>query len=315
MSFDIDSLINEFIKILSLNCLPFNSNYSSEIFHYTSLRNMPSILLDKPNKISLWASQFDCLNDMSEGTVVDGCYQSVCTRLHEKSMLSDELYALFSDVKPSRNETFTVTENGKSKVYRGEYTTYIASFSKSNDLLPMWNYYSKGDMFEGINLGITVTDSILASFLAGGKGSVSICPVIYSKSEQEQIMQDFLLELVRKYSEKYKRMIRALISMKLTSLKMTFKKECFEHEQEVRIIVNIPNKYSNALPVKYRTTAGYIIPYIELEIDKQALTSVTLGPFRGTDLQKKKQMEILHKMLVSNGYKVLESSTNIPVRY
>lgn len=315
MSFDIDSLINEFIKNLSWNCLPFNSNYSSEIFHYTSIRNMPSILLDKPNKISLWASQFDCLNDMSEGTVVDGCYQSVCARLHEKSMLSNELYALFSDVKPSRNETFTVTENGKSKVYRGEYTTYIASFSKSNDLLPMWNYYSKGDMFEGINLGITVTDAILASFLADGKGSVSICPVIYSKSEQEQIMQDFLLELARKYSDKYKYMIRALISMKLTSLKMTFKKECFEHEQEVRIIVNIPNKYANILPVKYRATAGYIVPYIELEIDKKALTSITLGPFRGTDLQKKKQIEILHQMLVSNGYNVLENSTNIPVRY
>lgn len=315
MSSKIDILIDEFIKALSVKCLPLNSNYNREIFHYTSLRNMPSILLDKPDKISLWASQFDCLNDMSEGTVVDECYQSVCARLHKKSILSEELYSLFSTVKPSRNETFTITENGKSKIYRGEYTTYIASFSKSNDLLPMWNYYSKGDMFEGINLGITVTDSILTSLLADGKGSISICPVVYSEREQEQIIQDFLLELAKKYSSKYKDIIRSLISMKLTSLKMIFKKECFEHEQEVRIIVNIPNKYSNVLPVKYRTTAGYIVPYIELEIDKQALTSVTLGPFRGTDLQKKKQMEILHKMLVSNGYKVLESSTNIPVRY
>lgn len=315
MSSDIDSLIYEFIKDLSVKCLPSNSNYDGEIFHYTSLRNMSSILLDKPNKISLWASQFDCLNDMSEGTVVDGCYQSVCTRLHQKSIISDELYSLFSTAKASPNETFIVTENGKSKVHRGEYTTYIASFSKSNDLLPMWNYYSKGDMFEGINLGITLADSVFTSFLSDVKGSVSICPVIYSRSKQEQIIQDFLLELAQKYSSKYKDIIRGLISMKLTSLKMIFKKECFEHEQEVRIIVNIPNKYSNILPVKYRTTAGYIVPYIELEIDKQALTSITLGPFRGTDLQKKKQIEILHKMLVSNGYKVLESSTNIPVRY
>lgn len=311
------SLLDEFLMKLSANAIPNNSNYIGEIFHYTTLKNIESILLSSQNQIVLWASQFDCLNDISEGTIVEQCYRQVCDSLKSDGQISDQLFDLFINIKPSRNETFLIDINGKVRPYRGEYTTYIASFSKSNDLLPMWNYYSKGDMFEGVNLGLDaekITSNFSDSF-ADEKVKVSVNSVVYDPKEQKRIIKDFLLEIVRNYEERFDSSVRATISMKLTSWKMLFKQECFSHEQEVRIIVKIVNRYRNILPIKYRTNAGYIIPYIELQIDKQALKSVTLGPFRGSESQMNLQKRTLSQMLATNQYNTNINVSKVPVRY
>lgn len=300
-----------------MNAVPSNINYTGEIFHYTALRNVESILLNPQDKIILWASQFDCLNDISEGTVVEQRYNEVCKCLNSEGQISDQLFDLLSNIKPSRNETFLIETNGKIKPYRGEYTTYIASFSKNNDLLPMWNYYSKGDLFEGINLGMD-SGGIVSSFptfFADGKINLCISSVVYNKIEQEQIIKKFLLEIANKYEKRYDSSVRAVVSMKLTSWKMLFKQECFSHEQEVRIIVKVADKYKGIWPIKYRTNAGYIIPYIELPIDKHALKSVTLGPFHGSESQRRLQTGILEKMLVSKQYDAKVNMSNVPVRY
>lgn len=311
------SLLDEFLMRLSVNAIPNNSNYIGDIFHYTALKNIEPILLNSQNQIVLWASQFDCLNDISEGTIVEQCYHQVCDSLKADNQISEKLYNLLLDIKPSRNELFLICENGKVSAYRGEYITYITSFSKNNDILPMWNYYSKGDMFEGINLGLDA-EKIISSypdFFADGKVKVSVNSVVYDPKEQKRIIKDFLLEIVRNYEERFDSSVRATISMKLTSWKMLFKQECFSHEQEIRIIMKIANKYRNILPIKYRTNAGYIIPYIELQIDKQALKSVTLGPFRGNETQINLQKRILYQMLSINQYNTNINVSKIPVRY
>lgn len=79
--------------------------------------------------------------------------------------------------------------------------------------------------------------------------------------------------------------------------------------------MNIANKYRDILPVKYRTNSGYIIPYIELTIDKSALKSVTFGPFRGTEYQRSLQERTLSEMLISNQYKADIGKSTVPIRY
>ncbi|OUN19221.1 DUF2971 domain-containing protein [Pseudoflavonifractor sp. An85] len=311
------SQLEKFVMKLSMKAIPNNANYSGEIFHYTALKNIESMLLGPKDHIVLWASQFDCLNDFSEGTVVDKIYREVCHKLKNESLISEELFNAIVDVNASPNETFLVRKNGKLRIHRGEYTTYIASFSHSNDLLPMWNYYSKGDMFEGINLGMnakSIFSNLINDFVEAGV-SIEICPVIYTKEDQEKLMREFLLEIAREYDESYNHSVRAIVSMKLTSWKMLFKQKDFQHEQEVRIIVKVANKFRDVLPVKYRTNSGYIIPYIELEIDKTAMESVTLGPFRGTENQRNLQVNVLKQLLASNGYDVAILSSQVPVRY
>ena len=311
------SLLDKFLLSLSIDALPGHTNFTGEIFHYTALRNIESILLNPQNKIVLWASQFDCLNDISEGTIVEPCYHKACQDLRDSGEISTDFFELISGIKASRNETFITVENNKVRTYRGEYTTYIASFSRKNDLLPMWNYYSKGDLFEGINLGMDA-EAILANFprnFADGKMRVYVSSVVYSAKEQEQIIKNFIIELANKYKEGDESSVKAVVSMKLTSLKMIFKQECFSHEQEVRIIVDVANKYKNNFPIRYRTNAGYFIPYIELAIDKEALKSVTLGPFRGTESQLDLQKKTLAQMLHSNHYSANINVSKVPVRY
>lgn len=311
------SLLDEFIGKMDKAALYQNFDYYGEIYHYTALKNIEPILLNAQNQIVLWASQFDCLNDISEGTIVEQRYHEVCKSLWNDGTISRKFFDLLEHITPSRNESFYISKGKTIRAYRGEYATYIASFSKNNDLLPMWNYYSKGDMFEGINLGLDV-ETISSNFgqsFADGKVKVSISPVIYDPDEQKKVIRNFLLEIVRNYEERFDCCVRALVSMRLTSWKMLFKQACFCHEQEVRIIVDVADKYRDILPVKYRTNSGYIIPYVEIKIDKSALRSVTLGPFRGTESQIKLQKSTLFQMLTSNQYFAKINVSNVPVRY
>ena len=65
------SLLDGFTGNLSMNAIPNNQTYSGTIFHYTALKNINSILFNDDNKVVLWASRFDCLNDISEGKVIE----------------------------------------------------------------------------------------------------------------------------------------------------------------------------------------------------------------------------------------------------
>lgn len=104
----IKSLLDEFMLKLSVDALPGATNYEGEIFHYTSLKNINSILQLNDDKITLWASRFDCLNDISEGTLVKEAYREACDELKENGQISNEMYNLFSNIPPSKNETFIV---------------------------------------------------------------------------------------------------------------------------------------------------------------------------------------------------------------
>ena len=124
-----------------------------------------------------------------------------------------------------------------------------------------------------------------------------------------------ILELAGKHEKSYEPCIRAIVSMRLMALKMTFKLEHFQHEQEVRIIVKVARKYRNEIPVKYRTYGGLLIPYIELQIPKSAVKFVTLGPIQGDTVQKELQTNVLSEMMSEFGYAANSLCSQIPVRY
>lgn len=67
--------------------------------------------------------------------------------------------------------------------------------------------------------------------------------------------------------------------------------------------------------MKYRTNAGFIIPYIELGFGKSSVRSIMLGPSLGDIRQKKAQEEVAREMMEGHGYQVAVESSKIPVRY
>ena len=313
------SIIDEFTGSLSLDAIPNNKTYTGTIFHYTSINNINSILFNTDNKVALWASRFDCLNDISEGKVMEKIYCQTCDKLLDENLISDETHTIFSTVTPSRNETFLISQNtGSIKPERLECDIYIISFSKSRDLLSMWNYYSKGNMYEGMNIGFDaeMLKKSIPTYLPKNKANCEVCSVIYEQAEQEEIIRNFLLEInEKKKLAKSDSVVRAIISMKLTSWKLLFKASHFKHEEEVRVILKVPQKYKNEFDMKYRTYSGLIIPYIPIKIDKETVSNITLGPVIGDEKQKQLQRNILHEMLSEGNYQVNEGISTIPVRY
>ncbi len=259
------------------------------------------------------------MNDVSEGSILEKRYKESCDELLTEGLISDDMYKLFVSIVPSRNETFLIPrDDGSLKAERLECDIYVTSFSKEYDLLAMWNYYSKGNMYEGVNIGFSALElkKSVESYFPKGKVICEVCPVFYEENEQKQLIKEVLLEINKKqHLAKDDSSIRATISMKLTSWKMLFKDSHFNHEKEVRLILKVPRKYKNEFDIKYRNYLGLIIPYIEIKCDRTSISQVTLGPILGNENQKESQRRILHEMLTEKGYNVVEKISSIPIRY
>lgn len=93
------------------------------------------------------------------------------------------------------------------------------------------------------------------------------------------------------------------------------KLECFEHEKEVLLFVDVLGKFQNKPTVKYRTNVGFVIPYIELGFGKSSITRITLGPNMGDERQKEARQKVFQEMMDSYGYRFSVDCSKIPVRY
>lgn len=310
------SKLQEFEALMPLNNEFMPAEYYRDIFHYTSPEGFRSILLGSPKSVTIWASRYDCLNDASEGTIAEQVFLETCADLKEQGHIDDNLYQLFVKVHPEKTTLINYREDAAIRLTRLECDKFVCSFSKNPDSLAMWNYYSKGHKYEGFNIGFLtsrITDSLYAS-LDGIKAEYHVYPVVYAKEEQKAMVNKLLLKLKELYSEDQEMAIRYIISNCLKTWGLIFKSEFFQHEEEVRIIVDLPKKCS-PLPVKYRTASGYIVPYIELTLEKDSVSYCQFGPLQCEGCQKENQLSVLNEMLESNGYSACTGYSKIPVRY
>ena len=74
-----ESLLDKFTLKLNMSAFPTVEKYTGTIFHYTSTNNINPILLNG-NDVVLWASRYDCLNDISEGTIPQIRFLEVCEK-------------------------------------------------------------------------------------------------------------------------------------------------------------------------------------------------------------------------------------------
>jgi len=290
--------------------------YLGELFHYTSPNGFLSILNGRPDKASIWASRFDCLNDASEGTVAYTVYQDVCQELKGCGKITSELYSILIDIVPANIVTIVKIKDDKVTVRDLECNRFVCSFSKNCDSLAMWNYYSKGSKYEGFNIGFTsdAIDESLSEYLQDKEATFHIYPVIYGKQDQKKIISEFLLKVSELCTEKDKQSVQETVAEQLTLWGLIFKSEYFKHEEEVRIIVDVA-KREKAIAIRYRTNSGYIVPYIELELNKDNISEVYFGPLQCSDDQKKHQIAVMADFLEQSGYDVIVGSSRIPVRY
>ena len=299
----------------------FNMDYigkydkSDPVFHYTSPSSLISIL--KPEGPVLWFSRYDTLNDKTEGLHILDVYHEVCDCLLREERISPSSYSSVRNLEMPEEDFFLYsnTSDNMTCIRKEKFNQYICCFSKNNDSLPMWNYYTKEGNYEGYNIGF----SFFNTQYEGVQNDLEtnchfrLYNVIYDDKEKEQILTNELIWAYlqsRRFSDNVNEIRHYLVDF-LKTLMLVFKSNYFRHEAEVRAIFSIPQSNRN-YQVQYRDKNGYIIPYIELGFSKKNVTAITIGPLLNDSSAKNS----VNNMMRDLNYPVFDIATSkVPIRY
>lgn len=290
---------------------------SDTIYHYTSPQGLLGILENK--EITFWFSRYDCMNDISEGKNVLEIYKDVCEELiNEKNMDNDFVKAI-KGIEVDEKELF-VTYSKDNKMFNAKSSyaeKYICCFSKNQDSLPMWNYYTKAGRCEGYNIGVSFFETqhkgIQEYF--GKDYSFRLYRVIYNEDDKKSVLRKEIEECYEKYKSGFVSLnsIKTILIQLLNNCSLIFKNNSFRHEEEIRAVITIPKESKERrFDIKYRPVNGYIVPYIEGSFPKEIISEITIGPL----LKDKIALNTMNDLLKSRGYDSVEVfNSDIPIRY
>lgn len=296
---------NECVKLFYRQ--DFNLENSLLITHYTSPVGFMGIIESK----KLWATRYDCLNDITERKDVQKIYNLVINDLIKK----DSFYEKFKDIEinGSYNSLYYSELLGFHSKTIENPEVFIISFSKDEDSLSMWNYYTKNDKYNGYAL--TFEKSDYQYYNCNPSLYIKCSDLIYDDREKYNQLKSLFESIKSIYvdSEDCLRFARSLISNLLFQWGDSFKNSHFQHEEEHRIII-VQDKNERVYEVKTREKDGLIIPYIEFPLDDfLTLTSVTCAPLHNDELALQLTKEYLSK---NESYKnVIVQSSEVPIRY
>lgn len=295
--------------------------YYGDIFHYTSPEGMKSIIREKGINIVFWASRMDCLNDKSEGKTAVNVYQQVCKELLEADEISEGIYCQIKDLQPS--ELMLCLDEEKKECIKQNYSQFVVSFSKDSDSLAMWNYYCKNGKYEGFNIGVSNYQyaELVNRENLSNKTRFEIVQVIYDRQKQKSMISNFVKDILEKCESQDLPNACIWIESMLRKWSNIFKEKYFEHEKEVRVVIDVPYEIKNrrreyAQKIEYRYANGFLIPYIELNISKKDLLCIKFGPMNCEDEKKQEQVKVLEDFLVSRRcWRVGADYSHINIRY
>ena len=290
------------------------------LFHYTSLNAFQNIVQD--NKLVLWATDIHYLNDKKEWKHAQEVYQFVCGELLNEGKISQTVYERITSIQPNTEITFIRSFHDSKNnidIINGAVKNtakFVICFSMQSDSLPMWNYYSNGANYCGCCFG-TISDLLLNNAICFPKLIRSkLYEVVYKFDKKKRIIEDTILELVKR-TESLDELqeVQNQLSYKLSEWCFCFKDPHFEYEEEVRLCVDLPQE-DYAHTVKYRVNHGMLIPYIELEFQKETLLNVMIGPLACAKTDKELQKNATRNMLLSRGYSCdYISFSRCPIRF
>lgn len=293
--------------------------YVDTIYHYTSPAGILGIIENKKLNFRLSDARF--LNDYSEGSEIEQLVVSVTKELLAENKVSEKYVSSMTkllDIFLKKTTFVYHKENGDSFAALTTYSTYILSFSKDQDSLPMWNYYTKDNKYEGYNIGIDSKIALISDLNNIQNGfSMFSHEVIYDNQLKREQLKSILSQLAN-YEEQHPGETWGQLSFVLWMLRFLYKSPAFAHEREVRLILQLTDepapKGFNGHPfeIKYREANGYIIPYVEVALPEEYLNSITIGPL----IAQQEAKQSLQKFLKSRGYNNVEiNCSNVPVRY
>ena len=308
-------------------CKYFDLTYDGPVYHYTSPDGLLGIVKNKG--IVLRFTRYDCVNDLSEGKDVIRCFQIACEELLAANKISRDYYrsVLEIELDVSAVMSFNVDRHLNLAETDGEFCeayepqqceAYICCFSKDDDSLPMWNYYSKKSVYQGYNVGIDADlmtrDNILSNTAAVSMEMVSM---IYDEREKISDIGKVVEQVYKILSgdpedECGKKIIRDELKKRM----FRFKSQFFAHEHEIRFVLYVPvttpeEAEESRLKIKYTSQNGYLIPFADLVYKKELLRSITVGPL----MEKEISIRTLETIKTNYHYNYRIATSEVPIRF
>ncbi|WIV20239.1 DUF2971 domain-containing protein [Paenibacillus polygoni] len=273
---------------------------SNLIYHYTGAEALKSIVLNQ----SFWITKSDYLNDTSE-----------------QIMIMDLLKGFFKEQKMDKNvQKYIMDQLSK---YLNEYNHYILSFSKTDDSLPLWNYYSEN---EGYSIGIDKEEFIeqLRKYFKeiDCNSRVIITEVMYSNEVgDEKAVRDELLPFIHFNSDDIntKKDRFDQLALKLANMSYSIKHSAYSSEMEERIVIICEKNSEISKCEEFRVLRGSFIPYIIFNKDKRKdieipIKKVKLSPYHTMDVTEKSLFYLLKRKYPGLVERDI-SQSRIPSRY
>ena len=287
----------------------------SMLFHYTSAEGLVGILNGEA-----WVTERHFLNDPSEFSVATDVFLEVAEKhIHDKERLARFREAFLNEV--ARCER--LGEIGEELAFSGDY---VMSFCLESDSALLWSEYSD---FQGYCLGFEL-GSLIDSFGADrvhwhGK-------VVYDHDVQmdliEKVIQCEYIDNPRlpeinswddfdEPSSEDAKFIIAFLNLDCSIYNMFFKKQCFEGEQEYRIVFSHIHDGGRAgpeerYPVDFRIRDGVLIPFVKMPFDAMgSVKSITIGAKNTSDIAGAG----LRYFLRAKNMSVDVRKSGIPLRY
>lgn len=281
------------------------------VYHYTSTNGLTGVITND----ELWFSRYDCLNDTEEGTYIYTPYQEAIQEL--KGEIDDSFLGRIANFRPDFNK-FYMMEEEKDKdeaphlvATRRETVPFLCCFSRDNDSLPMWNYYSKNGRYEGYNIGFNFKR------LKEELGNPNWYCVIYDKNDQKEILKNDIREAYTNYSKHGNEIdiLKIRYTQVFLGRSLQFKNPAYKHEKEIRLIYWRPEDDNGlaqkALNMNFRQTQDIIVPYVKMKKVNTAINSVMIGPLVKQDVAEK----TINCLLKYKGISANIEKSNIPIRY
>ena len=260
------------------------------IYHYTNAAGLQGIIQDN----GLRASGAYYLNDSSE--IEHGCtlLQGVFREWLDPNAKSDSLPI---NVIRRLDSIFGRSQARSSRVS----TIYVACLCEKGNLLSQWRAYGQAG---GYSIEFTVRPSSLGIVSPGGFSDPVLRKVEYDERVQRKRLHKVLMasvetlekpntvalsaKLAPQEQEEFLQNVVLILYESLLDEIVTFKNPAFEEEQEWRLVVRprllAPVREPDTpheTPVKFRSSRGILVPYIELrppKTEKLPINSIRYGP-------------------------------------
>ncbi|MBR3674103.1 MAG: DUF2971 domain-containing protein [Clostridia bacterium] len=269
---------------------------NNSIYHYTSPEAFINIIKNK----KLWFTNIRFLNDKMEFC----CGLEVmlnCIKQIDKNISDEKLSNIKNDIIKSGN-------------------SYVACFSKDRDNLGLWNYYTRNMNNYGYNICFNLNN--LIKCIIKNKNLIGFHvifgEILYNLEEYKVHINNLIngsKSPLKCNIYQYDSIYNKFINFSMNELPF-IKHESYSSESEIRILLECDKKHLDKEKLLFRNNNGIITPYIEVDIDINAIKGVTLSPGIKDDIA----IEGIKKLLTKNDIKLEQltmgiKQSKIPLRF